>query len=171
MARFELGGWRWPALLISLLLMLALLTLVAGQVGLFRGTRPADLGVREGRLKAPSPTPNSVSSQAGLWPGHPQTAYAQIDGLALRGSGPDTLARLTALLADTPGVTLVQTRPDYLQAEFRSRWLGFSDDVEFWVDPAAGVIQVRSASRLGAEDLGVNRARIESLRARLAAGA
>jgi uncharacterized protein (DUF1499 family) len=44
----------------------------------------------------------------------------------------------------------------------------FVDDVEFWVDPAAGVVQVRSASRVGRKDLGVNRARIEAIRERLA---
>ena len=43
------------------------------------------------------------------------------------------------------------------------------DDVEFWADPAAGVVHVRSASRVGVKDLGVNRARIEAIRSRLAA--
>jgi len=44
--------------------------------------------------------------------------------------------------------------------------MGFIDDVEFWQDPVAGVIQVRSASRLGQSDLGVNRRRIEEIRRR-----
>ena len=48
-----------------------------------------------------------------------------------------------------------------------SRWMRYVDDVEFWFDPVNMVIQVRSASRLGKGDLGVNRARIESLRATL----
>jgi len=43
----------------------------------------------------------------------------------------------------------------------------FVDDTEFWFDPAAGVIHVRSASRVGSKDFGVNRARIEAIRARL----
>jgi uncharacterized protein (DUF1499 family) len=42
------------------------------------------------------------------------------------------------------------------------------DDAEFWLDPAAGVIQVRSASRLGSKDFGVNRKRIEAIRSRYA---
>jgi len=46
----------------------------------------------------------------------------------------------------------------------------YVDDTEFWFDPGAGVVQVRSASRVGSSDLGVNRARIEAIRARLAAG-
>ena len=46
----------------------------------------------------------------------------------------------------------------------------FVDDTEFWFDPAAQVVQVRSSSRVGHGDLGVNRERIEHIRARLAAG-
>lgn len=46
--------------------------------------------------------------------------------------------------------------------------LHFVDDVEFWADPAAGVVQVRSASRIGRKDFGVNRARVENLRAQWA---
>ena len=57
-------------------------------------------------------------------------------------------------------------RPGYLYAEFTSRLMGFVDDVEFLLE-AAGAIQVRSASRLGKGDLGVNRARIEAIRALL----
>ena len=45
----------------------------------------------------------------------------------------------------------------------------FVDDVEFWFDPKAQVIQVRSASRVGEGDMGVNRKRIEAVRAALAA--
>ena len=52
---------------------------------------------------------------------------------------------------------------NYLYAEFRSKLLGYVDDVEFFHDGA--VIQVRSASRLGRRDFGVNRKRVEDLRA------
>jgi uncharacterized protein (DUF1499 family) len=44
------------------------------------------------------------------------------------------------------------------------------DDVEFYFDGKAGLIHVRSASRLGRRDFGVNRARVEALRARLTSG-
>ena len=163
-------------LLIGLLLALILLiTLaaaavwVAGRMGFLQGQAPTDLGVREGRLKPPSATENSVSSQAGLYPTAPMRAYAEIAPLALRGDGPATIARLRSLVEATPGAVVVEARPDYLYARFQSRWLGFVDDVEFWFDPAAERIEVRSASRLGRRDLGVNRARIEALRAALAA--
>jgi uncharacterized protein (DUF1499 family) len=66
---------------------------------------------------------------------------------------------------------IVDERPGYLRAEFSSRVLGFVDDVEFQLDPGGKRIHVRSASRLGQSDFGVNRARIETIRARLAAAA
>lgn len=144
--------------------------LLAGQAGWLSGRAPDDLGVRDGRLKAPSRTANSVSSQAGLWPGQPPGARAAIEPLALRGDAAATLARIRAAALALPGARVVEQRPDYLYLQFTSRWLKFVDDTEFWVDPAAQVIHVRSASRLGQRDFGVNRARIEAIRAQLAAG-
>lgn len=75
------------------LLALAVATLLAGQLGLLGGRMPGDLGVKDGRLKPPSATPNSVSSQAGLHPDHPMRAYAEIAPLPLEGDGPATMAR------------------------------------------------------------------------------
>jgi uncharacterized protein (DUF1499 family) len=162
---------RWLGWMVAALLLAAAALVGAGQAGLLRGTPPADLGVRDGRLKAPSDTPNSVSSQAGLWAGHPRVREAAVAPLALRGGdGPATIAALAAVVRATPGARVVEQRPDYLRAEFETRWLRFVDDVELWFDPAAGVVQVRSASRIGRGDWGVNRARVEVLRARLAAG-
>jgi uncharacterized protein (DUF1499 family) len=148
-------------------LALGLLAVAAGQLGLLRGQAPGDLGVNGGKLKAPSVTPNSVSSQADLWPGHPQQAYAGIAPLALVGDGAATLARLATLVRATPGAQIVSERSDYLYAIFTTRLMQYTDDVEFWFDPTAGVVQVRSASRLGRSDLGANRARVERLRTQL----
>ena len=139
--------------------------LLAGCAGLLAGSEPADLGVQGGRLKAPSTTPNSVSSQAALWTEHPRRTDAGIAPLPMRGDAADAIARLQPLAAAMPGARVVRSSADYLYVQCTSRWLGFVDDVEFWVDPAAGVIQVRSASRIGHGDRGVNRARIEALRA------
>ncbi len=160
---------RWTTLAFSAVVALPLLVLGAGQAGWLAGRAPADLGVRDGRLKPPSRTPNSVSSQAALWPGIPQREYAQIEPLALRRDGPATIARLQAIVAAMPGAEVVPVTDDYLYARFTTRWLKFVDDTEFWVDPDAQVVQVRSASRVGRGDLGVNRARVEAIRAALAA--
>jgi uncharacterized protein (DUF1499 family) len=77
------------------------------------------------------------------------------------------MARLRGLVEATPGARVVKAEPDYLYAQYTTKWMRFVDDAEFWFDPAAQSVQVRSASRLGHGDLGVNRARIEALRQRL----
>jgi uncharacterized protein (DUF1499 family) len=145
--------------------------LLAARFGAFAGRMPADLGVREGKLKPPARTPNSVTSQADLWPEAPQKDYARIAPLPLvEGDAKATIARIAAVVEDLPGARIVEQRDDYLYAQFTTALMRYVDDVEFWADPAAGAVQVRSASRLGSKDFGVNRARIESIRARLAAG-
>ena len=158
--------WKW---LLIVPVALGLLVLLAGQMGLLRGTAPANLGVRDGKLKAPSKTPNSVSSQADLWPEHPQAAYARIAPLPLAGDGAATLARLQAIVQATPGAQAVTVEPGYLYATFTTPLMKYTDDVEFLLDATAGVVHVRSASRIGRSDLGANRQRIEAIRAQLAA--
>jgi uncharacterized protein (DUF1499 family) len=151
------------------LLMLGVVVGCSGQAGLFAGTQPSDLGVHDGRLKAPSNTDNSVTSQAALYPNSPQRDAARIAPLALRGSGPETIAKIRTVVEGMGGARVVRSDTDYLYAQYTSKVMGFVDDVEFWYDPKDAVVQVRSASRLGSGDLGVNRKRIEDVRARLAA--
>lgn len=139
--------------------------LVAGRLGWLTGTPPGDLGVRDGRLKPPSATRNSVSSQAALYPAAPQRRYADIAPLRCAGDPATAMSRLVQVLAAMPGASIVEARPDYVYAQFTTRWLRFVDDVEFMAAPAEGVIHLRSASRLGREDLGTNRRRIEAIRA------
>lgn len=153
------------------LLIAAILVTVAaigaGQTGLLAGSMPSGLGVRNGQLAAPAQTPNSVSSQADLHPGHAQQAYARIAPLSYSGDAPTAMKNLTQAIERMDGATIVQNQPDYVYAQFRSHWLGFVDDAEFWLDPDSQRIQVRSASRLGKSDLGANRQRIEAIRQHL----
>lgn len=155
---------KWAFSLVSLLILAGLL---AGQLGFFKGTPPSDLGVRGGRLKPPSNTRNSVSSQASLYLDHPQRDYADIAPLPPGGAPDAALARIGAIIEAMGGATIVAREPGYLYAQFTSRLMKYVDDVEFWFDPAARVIHVRSASRLGSSDFGVNRKRIEFIRHQL----
>ena len=149
--------------------VIAVAVLAVGQLGLLGGNMPDDLGVLNGRLKAPSLTPNSVSSQADLFPGHPQRDYARIDPIRFTGDPTMAMRKLESILQATDGVVVVRREgDDYLYAQASTRLLKFTDDLEFWLDRQGGVIQVRSASRLGRKDLNVNRERVETIRAQFA---
>ena len=146
------------------LIALPVVLVLAGQLGLLSGQAPDDLGVQAERLKAPSLTRNSVSSQAALHPNHPQLSYAQIAPLPMLGTPQDSMVLLQRALDTQPGVRIVTSKEGYVRATATTRWMGFVDDLEFWLNPTQAVIEVRSASRLGREDFGANRARLERIR-------
>lgn len=151
------------ALAFVLLILIPLGIYGAGQFGLFAGTRPTDLGVHDGMLKAPgADARNVVSSQAAQQAHNDSNLIAP---LKFTGDPAAAFTRLRTLLGNMKNVTLVTVQPDYIHAEFRTKTLKFVDDVEFLLDAKNGVIQMRSASRLGRGDFGVNRARLERIRA------
>lgn len=156
---------KWLLIAVVLLVIAAIL---AGQFGLLKGKPPTDLGLRSGQFKAPSNTNNSVTSQAALHPNHPLRAKAEIAALPMKGDAAATMARLQTVVAAMPGAQIIKAEPAYLYAQFTTRLMKYVDDVEFAIDEPAKLVQVRSASRLGKEDLNANRNRIEAIRARLA---
>ncbi|MBK7353786.1 MAG: DUF1499 domain-containing protein [Nitrosomonas sp.] len=153
--------------LLVLILMLIILVILAGQLGLFKGVAPNDLGVVGNRLKLPADTPNSVSSQADLYPNHLQHDYAQIAPLPLVGDGKSTLGKIKGIIELMPGAQIITDQENYLYVQFTTRVMKFVDDAEFWFDSQLNIVQVRSASRIGKSDLGVNRQRIEWIRKQL----
>jgi len=126
-------------------------------MGLFSGKRPNDLGVKNGRLKPPPASPNAVSSQA-------RDAGHAIAPLSYSSSPQRAMEALVKIIETTPRTRIISRTNDYVFAEYQSALMGFVDDVEFWFEPNAKIIHVRSASRLGYSDFGVNRARIEDVR-------
>ena len=76
----------------------------------------------------------------------------------------EALARLKQVLLNEPRTSIVKEEGGYLHAEARSFLFRFVDDVEFLFDAEKRVIHMRSASRIGYSDLGVNRRRIERIR-------
>jgi uncharacterized protein (DUF1499 family) len=147
---------------VVIFLVLPAAVLIAGQLNLLSGRRPATLGIKDGKLSPPRASAwNSVSSQAAL---HKHTDYHAIAPLAYQGDGKAAFAKLTSIVRGQKGVNVITAEPGYLYAEFQTKWLKFIDDVEFMLDEPAGVIHMRSASRLGRKDFGVNRLRLESIR-------
>lgn len=121
------------------------------------GIRPSNLGVRDGML-APCPDrPNCVSSQSA------DKAHA-IAPLTFKSTTSNAIADLKRIVGSMKGASIIQESLTYLHVEFESALFRFVDDVEFCLDNAAKLIHIRSASRIGYSDLGVNRRRVEKIR-------
>jgi len=127
----------------------------------FSGKRPTNLGVKDGKLAACPNTPNCVSSQA-----PDSDTEHKIAPLSYTASPTEAMTRLKSVIQSMERTEIIAEEENYLYAEFTSALMGYVDDVEFFLEPTTGKIQVRSASRLGQSDLGVNRKRIEAIRAR-----
>ncbi len=155
---------------VLVLVGIAVVALAAGQLGMFRGSAPPDLGAKDGKLKPPSRTENSVSSQAGLYPDHPMRTCAEVAPIKCSGDGVAALAKVRAIVESMEGITIVRTEPLYLHLESISKWFKFVDDIEFLVDEKEQRIHVRAAARVGRKDFGANRARVEAIRARYGRG-
>jgi len=107
---------------------------------------------------APCPaSPNCVSSLA-------TDAEHFTEPLYFTGDAALAWHRLKTALGTESRLSIVEDTGSYLHAEARSLVFRFVDDIEFVLDPDAALIQVRSASRTGYSDFGVNRRRVERIR-------
>ena len=127
---------------------------------MFNWRRPTNLGVKDGRLAACRSTPNCVSSQA-----DPADREHYIAPIAFRGR----MDELRRAVESMPRSSVIAAERNYLYAEYRTALMRYVDDVELYYDERAGLVHVRSASRLGRRDFGVNRKRVEELRALIGA--
>ena len=126
----------------------------------FTGKRPANLGVKNGHFTAPTTRkPNWVSSQIASDDNH------YVTPLAFSGDAGAAMQELKAVIEGMTGTKLIESRADYLYAEFSTPLMGFTDDVEFYCDGKR--VHVRSSSRLGYSDWNVNRKRVEAIRTAL----
>lgn len=123
------------------------------------GKAPNTLGVTDGKL-APCPeTDNCVSSQA------VKTKHA-IDSIQATGNPDTVIIRLSNAIESMFGSKIVEINETYIRAEYTSRVFRFVDDLECYYDRDEGIIDIRSASRIGYSDLNANRDRVEELRTR-----
>jgi uncharacterized protein (DUF1499 family) len=133
------------------------LALAGGSIFHFSGDRPSTLGPFNNHLQACPESPNCVSSQS------TDSAHA-IEPIRFEGNGRRAMQALKQVIDDAERSDIIKADDNYLYAEFTSQLMGFVDDVEFYVNETEQTIEVRSASRMGESDLGVNRKRIEALR-------
>ena len=120
---------------------------------------PDNLGLKN-QLLSPCPrTPNCVSSQE-------KNSQHRIQPITFEGSLELAKERLYRVINSMSGTRIITQENVYWHVEFTTQLLRFIDDVEFYFDESQSLIHVRSASRQGYWDLGVNRRRVETIRSR-----
>ena len=138
--------------LVLLLLMVLMLSCSLG--------RPVNLGVTQGKLLPCPDSLNCVSSQS------PDKRHF-IEPIPYEGEQQLARDRLVAVIQGMKRSKIVTASDDYIHAEFTSAFFRFVDDVEFYFDSEAKTIHMRSASRIGYSDFGVNRKRLEDIKSML----
>jgi len=114
-------------------------------------------GLVSGKLAACPDNPNCVCSEFGEDAAH-HIAPLDYSGV----SEQNAMGELLQIIEDLGGEVVV-SNDGYIAATFSSSLFGFVDDVEFRLEPSEDRIQIRSASRVGHSDLGVNRKRAEAM--------
>lgn len=114
-------------------------------------------GIQNGRLMPCPRSPNCVSSY------ETDTSH-QTEPLTYNGPREKAINAVLSILEAMPEAIIIKSDVDYVHAEFRSKIFKFVDDVEFQFVEASPVIHIRSASRVGYSDLGVNKKRMELIR-------
>lgn len=150
----------WPAIAIAApvaSLPPVNLAVAGGSIFHFAGDRPTNLGIVANHLQGCPDSPNCVSSQS-LDNEH------RIDPIKFEGNSRRAMQALKQAIDDSERAEVIKSEDNYLYAEFTSKLMGFVDDVEFFINEGEKTIEVRSASRMGESDLGVNRKRVEALR-------
>jgi len=74
---------------------------------------------------------------------------------------------IKALIENTPRTVIVENDGDYLHAEVTSKWMKYVDDLEVSFLPESNILSIRSESRVGESDLGVNQKRIDLLKSKM----
>ncbi len=143
-------------LLVLAIVALVILLLLVWQAQQSRAGEPP--GLFDGQLRPCAGPPNCICSE---FP-RDQTHYvAPLDFAGMPAS--DAMQLLKGVITDLGGKIEIDYG-DYVAAVFTSDLLGFADDVELRVDPRAERIHIRSASRIGYGDFGVNRDRVGQIR-------
>ena len=79
----------------------------------------------------------------------------------------ESFIRSKELIASTPRTKIVESNDSFIHAEAKTKWMRYTDDLLIKALPSKGLIQVRSESRVGIGDNGVNRKRVNELAYRL----
>jgi len=147
----------WLPMIMGLVGTLLFFLIVSVLTRTFPPSKPLTVGLRDNSLQNCGSKPNCVCS----------IQNDSVHGIApfqIRENVNSSMEKLSKIIQSMNGARIISSQEGYLYAEFKTSFFGFIDDVEFHVNESANRIEVRSASRLGYSDLGLNRSRLESIR-------
>lgn len=135
-----------------------LLTIIVLIFAACSGTKPTDIGIKNGQFKACPSSPNCISTQAA-----DDDSQHKMSPMTYTGTMEAAKTKLLKIINDMERTVITEKAGNYIHSEFMSKTMKFVDDVEFYFDDANKAIHFRSASRKGHSDLGVNRKRMEAI--------
>lgn len=122
-------------------------------------TEEMALGLNGGEFTPCPDSPNCVSTQAS-----PSDDVHYVPPIPYEGSRSEVKSTIVSWIEEREDAEIVTERDEYVHAVFSSQVFGFNDDLELYFPPSGNVVQLRSASRVGQGDMGVNRARYQAVR-------
>lgn len=146
---------------LSLLLIFSPTAMANASIFHFEGTPPDNLGINQGFLSPCPSSPNCIVSEE-----TDETHY--IEPISYNSDRNTAKSILRKVLSVVPNTIIIEDNDNYIRTESRSKIMGFVDDAEFYFPEDDKIIKIRSASRLGESDLGVNRRRLEQIRLAMA---
>ncbi|MEE9319448.1 MAG: DUF1499 domain-containing protein [Granulosicoccus sp.] len=148
--------------LIALIIVIILLVL---RLAMPRLTSSVASGpIENNGVQALSDCPDSPNCQSSASSRQEQS----VAPLSISGNPSLVMATVAEFINSESNANVVQQQGYYLHATYKTRLMGYIDDVEFLLDASTKQLHIRSASRVGRKDFGANAKRIELIRAALA---
>lgn len=138
--------------MILVYIVVGLILIMVGQMIIMNIRIPKNLGVNNGKLALMPKSPNAVSSQSD------QEDY-YVEAFPFKENLEVTKAAIVNTLDAFSNAKIMTNEPNYIHVVFTSSIMRFHDDVEFYFDESARIVEFRSASRVGYSDMGLNRER------------
>ena len=118
---------------------------------------PNYLGVNGGMLAKMPKTPNAVSSQT-------EEKDKKVEALEFKGNLVDSKKQVIKAIESYGNAKIIKNETNYIYVVVTTGIMKYHDDVEFYFDESKKLIQIRSASRIGYSDMGLNRERYNKIK-------
>jgi len=143
-------------IMLILYIVLGLIVILAGQMIITNMRIPKNLGVNNGMFAPMPKSPNAVSSQS-------DDPDYHVEPFPFKENLEHTKAVIINAIESYGNAEIITNESNYIHAIFTTSKMRFHDDVEIYFNESAGIVEYRSASRVGYSDMGLNKERYNKL--------